>query len=191
MVLLDSDGIIGPDGKAITTTSNASLAPSHDPSQLLFFFDTGFSLPQVPAYIASAFYSGAKGAKLTNVSESAADGNVWVVDCTAEINVTFKIAGQSYPVHPLDVTRVADEVDANGNKICYGTFQPVTTGALDYTRDGILGMTFLSNVYLLLDYGNFTEADPAAANSPPYVQILSTTDPAKAHADFVATRLSG
>ena len=47
-VLLDSDGIIGPDGKAITTTSNASLAPSHDPSQLLFFFDSGFSLPQVP-----------------------------------------------------------------------------------------------------------------------------------------------
>ena len=48
-VLLDSDGIIGPDGKAITTTSNASLAPSHDQSQLQVVFDTGFSLPQVPA----------------------------------------------------------------------------------------------------------------------------------------------
>ena len=47
-VLLDSDGIIGPDGKAIKTTSNASLAPSHDQSRLQVTFDTGFSLPQLP-----------------------------------------------------------------------------------------------------------------------------------------------
>jgi hypothetical protein len=48
-VLLDSDGIIGPDGNAITTTSNASYAPPHDPSQLQVVFDTGVSLPQLPA----------------------------------------------------------------------------------------------------------------------------------------------
>jgi hypothetical protein len=115
-VLLDSDGIIGPDGKAITTTSNASNAPSHDPSQLQVVFDTGFSLPQVPGYVANATYSGAKGAQLVNVS--AAGGDVWVVDCTAEINVTFKIGGQSYPIHPLDVTR---ELVSDGETTCYGT----------------------------------------------------------------------
>jgi hypothetical protein len=47
-VLLDPDGVIGPDGKAINITSNASLAPSHDPHQLQVIFDTGFSLPQLP-----------------------------------------------------------------------------------------------------------------------------------------------
>ena len=49
-VLLDSDGIIGPDGKAIKVTSNATLAPTHDqdPDQLTVVFDTGFSLPQLP-----------------------------------------------------------------------------------------------------------------------------------------------
>jgi hypothetical protein len=47
-VLLDSNGIIGPDGKAISTTTNASLAPSHDQHQLQIVFDTGFSLPQLP-----------------------------------------------------------------------------------------------------------------------------------------------
>lgn len=47
-VLLDSDGIIGPDGKSIKTTSNASLAPSHGPDQLQVVFDTGFSMPQLP-----------------------------------------------------------------------------------------------------------------------------------------------
>jgi len=47
-VLLDSDGVIGPDGNAIKTTSNASLAPSHGPHQLQVVFDTGFSMPQLP-----------------------------------------------------------------------------------------------------------------------------------------------
>ena len=48
----------------------------------------------------------------------------------------------------------------------------------------------MSNVYLLLDYGNFTD-DGASNSSSPYVQLLSTTDPAEAHSDFVATRLNG
>ena len=47
-VLLDPNGIIGPDGKAIKTTSNASFAPSHNASQLQVVFDTGFTLPQLP-----------------------------------------------------------------------------------------------------------------------------------------------
>ena len=108
------------------------------------------------SYVANAFYSGAKGAQLTNVSELG--GDVWIVDCTAEINVTFKIGGQSYPIHPLDITR---EVVSDGETTCYGTvrlaypqrsvcwadqrafkFQPVTPGAIDPTFDGILGMTF-------------------------------------------------
>ena len=47
-ILLDSDGIIGPDGNAIKVTSNATYAPTHDNSQLQVVFDTGFSLPQLP-----------------------------------------------------------------------------------------------------------------------------------------------
>ena len=47
-VLLDPDGIIGPDGNAIKTTSTATYAPSHNLSQLQVIFDTGFSLPQLP-----------------------------------------------------------------------------------------------------------------------------------------------
>ena len=47
-ILLDSNGIIGPDGNAIKITSNATYAPTHDNSQLQVIFDTGFSLPQLP-----------------------------------------------------------------------------------------------------------------------------------------------
>lgn len=42
----------------------------------------------------------------------------------------------------------------------------------------------------MLDYGDFIDGS-AANTSHPYVQVLSTTDPAQAHADFVATRLNG
>ena len=45
-------------------------------------------------------------------------------------------------------------------------------------------------MYILLDYGDFTD-DTASSKSSPYVQLLSTTNPAAAHADFVATRLNG
>lgn len=45
-------------------------------------------------------------------------------------------------------------------------------------------------MYLLLDYGDFIDGS-VNNTANPYVQILSTTDPAEAHADFVATRLGG
>jgi hypothetical protein len=42
----------------------------------------------------------------------------------------------------------------------------------------------------VVNYGDFIDGSTSNTSSP-YVQILSTTDPAKAHADFVATRLGG
>jgi hypothetical protein len=138
-VLLDSDGIIGPDGNAIKTTSNAPLAPSHGSHQLQMVFDTGFAMPQLPEWVAiplpifpcifnaeralcnrsvvNAIYSGAKGAKLVDIAGF--NGNTWVVHCDAEINVSFKIGGRTYHIHPLDVTRPM--MDDNGKTFCFGT----------------------------------------------------------------------
>ena len=42
----------------------------------------------------------------------------------------------------------------------------------------------------MLNYGSFVDGS-ASNGSAPYVQILSTTDPTEAHADFVATRSNG
>ena len=44
-------------------------------------------------------------------------------------------------------------------------------------------------MYLLLNYGDFTDGSGSSTASP-YAQILSTTNSADAHADFVATRLN-
>jgi hypothetical protein len=85
-------------------------------------------------------------------------------------------------------------------------FQPITTAASpDY--DMILGMAFceycyvlalvaiilisaaVRNVYLLINYGDFV--DGTTNKAPPYAQLLSLTDPAAAHLDFVDVRLDG
>lgn len=184
-IVLDDNGIIGPNGKAIQVVSNATEAPLHYENQLVAIIDTGFSLPQVPSDVAHALYSGAKGAKLTNVQSLG--GDIWVIDCDAEVNATFLIGGQSYPIHPLDTNQQG--TDDSGKEICFGAFQPRIPGAEDPTFDLILGMAYLTNVYLLIDYGDFV--DGTNQTDKPYVQLLSMTDPAAAHADFVATRLNG
>lgn len=44
----------------------------------------------------------------------------------------------------------------------------------------------MRNAYLLVNYGDFV--DGAAGKAPPYVQLLSVTDPTAAHLDFVNAR---
>jgi hypothetical protein len=106
--------------------------------------------------------------------------------CNAEINTTFLFGNRAFPIHSLDTNFMLQ--NSSTNQICVGGFQPITTGAApDY--DIILGMTFLRNVYLLINYGNFV--DGSMTKAPPYVQLLSVTDPAAAHLDFVNTRLGG
>ena len=66
--------------------------------------------------VASAMYSSAKGAVLKTIQSLG--GDVWVIDCDAEVNVTFLIGGVSYPVHPLDTNQ--EGADDDGNAICFG-----------------------------------------------------------------------
>ena len=44
----------------------------------------------------------------------------------------------------------------------------------------------MRNVYLLVNFGDFV--DGATGKAPPYVQLLSVTDPTAAHLDFVNAR---
>ncbi|KAI0052291.1 acid protease [Auriscalpium vulgare] len=184
-VLLDEDGILGPDGQAIETLTGVSHPKNK--KQLTAVFDTGFSLPQVPPTVAEAIYSRIPGARFSY------NNDTWVVPCTAEVNLTFKIAGQSYPVHPLDTTldvhRFEDALgltDVNPGE-CVGLFQPDTDNSTGI--DVILGMAFLRNVYLLFNEGHW--AFPNSTNgSTPFVQLLSTTN-STAHQDFVNVRLNG
>jgi hypothetical protein len=44
-------------------------------------------------------------------------------------------------------------------------------------------------VYLLINYGDFVDGN-TNTTAAPYVQLLSTTNPASAHADFLSVRLN-
>ncbi|KAE9408889.1 acid protease [Gymnopus androsaceus JB14] len=195
-VLLDSDGMIGPDNQSISFKT--AVEGTSNSSQATAVFDTGFSLSQIPSSVATAFYSRFSGAEFVNVSDV---GAVWIVPCDLEVNLTFKMGGVRYPIHPLDATlepsilSISDVKNSQGTNCCIGLFQPFSfdQGA-DTTYDLILGMSFLRNAYALFNYGDFIVSstnNSESSRGDPYVQLLSTTDPAQAHLDFVKTRLGG
>jgi hypothetical protein len=184
--LLDENGIIGPNGQPIVTPTNASANLSATANnQLSFIFDTGFTLPQVPSYISDAIYGNITGAAKQNIKSL---GEVYVLPCNAEVNVTFVFGGQKIPIHPLD-TNLAGFQDNGGNDICVGSFQPALPGVQSAFEDGNLGMAFLRNVYMLINFGDLVNGTTAAAGNP-YIQLLPTTDPATAHQEFVAVRIN-
>lgn len=146
-VLLDKNGIIGPDGKHINTTS--IVDGGHRLNAVL---DTGFSLSQVPRQVADVIYGRIPNATFGTVGRGV--GDAWVFPCNIEINVTVLIGGVKYPIHPLDTSL---EIDGDGTTSCVGSvgvllsscappdrsclqFQPKVVQNDNY--DMILGMAF-------------------------------------------------
>ncbi|THG98833.1 hypothetical protein EW026_g3421 [Hermanssonia centrifuga] len=163
--LLDADGIIGPNGKVIDISTVVSSTSNK--KQLTAIFDSGFSLPQVPmsVYVSEAIY-----------------GDV------SEINISFNLGGKNFPVHPLDTSLDLNETDNLGNRICFGAFQPIIPTATSPNADMILGMAFLRNAYLYINFGDFIDGK-TNDTADPYIQLLSTTnDSSKARSEFVEAR---
>jgi hypothetical protein len=51
--------------------------------------------------VAQAIYGNITGAF---INDEFTIGNIWIVPCDVEVNITVKIGGISFPVHPLDAT---------------------------------------------------------------------------------------
>ncbi|KAG2362942.1 hypothetical protein BDR07DRAFT_1405544, partial [Suillus spraguei] len=92
-------------------------------------------------------------------------GEIWTLPCDQELNATFLFAGIEFPIHPLDLNF------DYGNNQCVGAFQPFS---YDDTEDGmvmydmVLGMAFLRNAYLLIDFGSFVDGAPSGTNALTY-----------------------
>ncbi|EGN98510.1 hypothetical protein SERLA73DRAFT_183562 [Serpula lacrymans var. lacrymans S7.3] len=182
-ILGDKDkNVIGPDGQPIQVDSIVPKAPS---GQLVAVFDSGYTLPQVPRAMSDAIYGRVQGA------EWSASNEAWLVPCGQLINLTFNFGGQSYPIHPLDVSSSDFDVSfANGSPACLGTFQPITSAfSLIGEYDMILGMAFLRNTYTLISFGNLIQGGQDSSN--PYMQLLSLTNTEAAVNDFIQVRLNG
>ncbi|KDQ56687.1 hypothetical protein JAAARDRAFT_36180 [Jaapia argillacea MUCL 33604] len=145
-------------------------SPIVSSGQTLALLDTGNSLSSVPTYYANAIYGSIKGAKLTD--------NGWQVPCSTKLNISFVFGGVTYPIHPLDATYVGG-IDDSGAPVCFGAFGPEDQPA-GSVFEVALGDSFLRNVYSVFDFGKW--ATPA--DSDPFIQLLSTTDPTKAWAEF-------
>ncbi|KJA21229.1 hypothetical protein HYPSUDRAFT_140963 [Hypholoma sublateritium FD-334 SS-4] len=190
-VLLDPNGIINSDGIPIPIKTAVEQTVNKD--QATVVFDSGFTLPQFPRAIVDQIYGRYAESEYREVPGF---GGVYVLPCEQEVNLTLKFFGKSYPMHPLDMTMDPTSVNlsaletADGQNACIGTFQPFT-----YTRgnfpsyDIVLGMSFLRNVYSFFNFGKYTQNSTTIEE--PYIQLLSITDLAEAHSDFVTIRLGG
>jgi len=181
--LTDADnGVIGPDGEAIKVLSLVVKAPK---GQFVAVFDSGFTFSQVPREVSDAIYGRVKGAYYDVKNEW------WTIPCGQYLNISFNFGGRNYPIHPLDtVDDNFNQLDPNGNKVCIGAFQPITSAySLFGHFDMIMGMTFLRNTYTLMSFGDWVDGNDSRGN--PYIQIASITNPSLARADFIQTRLGG
>ncbi|KAF9013317.1 aspartic peptidase domain-containing protein [Cyathus striatus] len=189
-VLLDMDGVIGPDGEPIPFQTGVTGALDKRATAVL---DCGFSFPQLPKSVSDAMYSRFYGAEFVDVDKV---GGAWIVPCDQEVNVTFKFGSEEYRMHPLDMTiqpsviGLNDELkNSKGEECCVGTFQPFSYERNVINYDMILGMAFMRNVYTVFDYGDFVTG--STKQKDPYAQMLSITNATEAHLDFVKVRLGG
>ncbi|KAG9315853.1 aspartic peptidase domain-containing protein [Chiua virens] len=182
--LLDVNGIIGPDGKPIEIKTQVTGAQTQNATVI---FDTGFSLPQVPSYVAEALYGAIPNSVLTNVSSL---GEIWVLPCDQEVNATFLFGGVEFPIHPLDLNFDGLGLQQDGQTACVGAFQPFS---FDIEQDGeilfdmVLGMAFLRNAYMLIDFGNMVNAATPSTDTA-YIQLLPITNATQAAEDFASVR---
>ncbi|TDL23419.1 hypothetical protein BD410DRAFT_160062 [Rickenella mellea] len=165
---LDPDGVIGPDGQPIAVLS---AVPSNKNSSLLqIMFDTGFTFPQVPKEVADGIYGRVPGSMFVPQG----DIGIWTYPCDYELNVSFKIGGASYPVHPLDLGIPMSGSEAN---TCQATFQQRSDDFLEVGGiDMIMGMPVMRNMYTLINFGDFVDGS-SSKTADPYIQLLSPMSP--------------
>ncbi|KAF7288221.1 Acid protease [Mycena chlorophos] len=158
------------DGSAIIPNTSVSTAPSNRAVVLL---DSGTSYTYVTNEIAQAIYGHIPGAYL--------EDSQWVVPCSYEVDVALQIAGEVFPVHPLDM---APQSSTN-TSLCVGSFVPqaVSVGAGEF--DWLIGDNVLRSFYSVYDFGDF---DSSGSMGNPYVRLLSLVDPTQASKEFHSAR---
>ncbi|KAF7343527.1 Six-hairpin glycosidase [Mycena sanguinolenta] len=174
-------------GTKINWPSTITAAPA---GKNIVLLDTGTTNILMPQTQVNAIYSTIPGAVLSPNSniplvQFSETNNVWVVPCTAQVDVVATFAGQDFAIHPLDVTdmQVLTTPDGKHNfTVCVNSFTDIGTIAQGET-DALFGDSFLRNVYTAFDFGT-----GGPTKGTPFVQMLSTTDATKSAADLIAVR---
>ncbi|ORY31937.1 aspartic peptidase domain-containing protein [Naematelia encephala] len=158
------------------TTQNVTLGPSlvdtSKTTPLAVLDSGGVQILMGSRSYANSIYSA------FGISQSS-DG-YYRMPCTKQISLAFTIAGQQFPVHPLDMT-YPDPTDAS-QSTCIGMIQYSST--LGDTGDIILGSAFLKNVYSIFQYPDTSKQK----TWQPTVGLVSLTNASIASQDFYAVR---
>ncbi|OCF59967.1 hypothetical protein L486_02640 [Kwoniella mangroviensis CBS 10435] len=159
------------------TTTNVTLGPSQvyaTKTTPLAVLDSG-GVQILTGYrpYADAIY-GAMGISMSS------DG-FYRMACTQQVSLTFNIAGQAIPVHPLDMT-YPDPEDAS-QKQCIGMIQ--YSSNLGDSGDFILGSSFMKNVYSVFHYPDTNKQK----TWQPTVGLVPLTNASIASQDFYAVRV--
>ncbi|OCF34987.1 hypothetical protein I316_03534 [Kwoniella heveanensis BCC8398] len=109
-----------------------------------------------------------------------ADG-FYRMPCKQQVAITFNIAGQVVPVHPLDMT-YTDPEDAS-QTTCIGMIQ--YSSNLGDSGDFILGSSFLKNVYSIYQYPDTNKQK----TWQPTIGLIPLTNASIASQDFYAVRV--
>jgi len=168
-ILVDSY-LVG--SQTFSVSTSVSGAPSN---KAVVMLDTGTSYSYVSADIAQNIYGNVPGAQFSSALQQ------WVVPCTAEIDMAIQIAGQVYPLHPLDV--VVPSFNTPGQ--CLGSFIPQPVSVNGGQFDWLIGVNMLRSVYGMYDFGDF---DSSGKMGNPYVKLLSIVDPNQASQEFHSVR---
>ncbi|KAJ7023592.1 aspartic peptidase domain-containing protein [Mycena alexandri] len=185
-ILLDSLSVGGK--KIDWPTTMPTVAPAGKNVVLL---DTGTTNILMPEAQITAIYSSIPGAVLAPNSQNiplvqfSTTADVWVVPCTAQVDIVASFGGQDFPIHPLDVSdmQVLSSPDGSQNyTVCTGAFTDIGTIGQNET-DALFGDSFLRNVYTVFDFGT-----GGSTQGPPFVQMLSNTDATASAADLINVR---
>jgi len=168
-------------------TTMTTVAPAGKNVVLL---DTGTTNILMPAAQVTAVYSSIPGAVLSPnsripLAQFSTTNDVWVVPCTAQVDVVTTFSGQDFAIHPLDVTdmQILTAPDGLHNfTVCTNAFTDIGTIGQGET-DALFGDSFLRNVYTAFDFGT-----GGSTKGTPFVQMLSNTDPTKSAADLITVR---
>ncbi|KAM5543337.1 hypothetical protein V8D89_003211 [Ganoderma adspersum] len=169
---------------------NKSRVAGAPPGKIVAALDTGSLLSALPPAAVDAIYGSVPGAVYDNVTEA------WLVPCDRSPNLTFVFGGQSFPIHPLDLTfpiintlPINDQWDTDVTE-CINAFQylaadPTSSDGFDI----ILADVFLHNAYASFDYGDWHPTnDTDSSDGSPFVQMTSTTDSTTMWDEFRTTR---
>ncbi|KAI0704248.1 aspartic peptidase domain-containing protein [Cytidiella melzeri] len=157
---------------------NQTSVAEADPGKQVVVLDSGFTFSQIPKAAVDFIYSQIPGSYFNATS------GLWVMDCSSTIPLSFEFGNKSIPVHPLDITSIAN---LGNNTVCVNSYRAINlpAGAAN-GFDFILGDSFLKNVYTSFDYGDLIPGD--AESGVPFVQMLAITDPIAAVDEFFTVR---